>query len=175
MARFIDFLNKKMGLLIFILIIAVMLDTCSGCNSKSEVRKARVKVDNLEKGLDDRFKKTVSPEELELMLEIERLKIAHSVVYDNNTIVRTKERPDDVMNRYMKEIEKVEKHNIALLIQKSTFVLHLAVYALQAIPAFRREGIQAAHLLKGLALICAYVFWNVYVHVYQLVARLGRP
>ena len=44
--------------------------------------------------------------------EISNLEIAREVVYTNNAIVRTTERPDDVMNNYNKKIKDLtEKLN----------------------------------------------------------------
>ena len=43
-------------------------------------------------------------------LEIEGLKISKRVLYDWNSIVRTAVRPDDRMNQYDQEIEKLQKN-----------------------------------------------------------------
>ena len=42
-------------------------------------------------------------------LEIEGLKISKRVLYDWNSVVRTQVRPDDKMNEYDREIEKIQK------------------------------------------------------------------
>jgi hypothetical protein len=43
-------------------------------------------------------------------LEIEGLKISKRVLYDWNSIIRTTVRPDDRMNQYDQEIEKLQKN-----------------------------------------------------------------
>jgi len=59
--------------------------------------------------IDSTASTKVSEQEMEIMLEIVSLETARRVVYDNNTIVRTTARPDDVMNDYDKKIKELYK------------------------------------------------------------------
>jgi ribosomal protein S3 len=44
-----------------------------------------------------------------ILLKINALEIAREVVYTNNAIVRTTERPDDVINKYNNQIKELQE------------------------------------------------------------------
>lgn len=108
------FLNKW-G--VAILIIMSLLIFFSTCGSKSQNERNGRRIDALEKtisSLDSTLATKVSNDEIEILLEIVTLETARRVVYDNNTIVRTTKRPDDVMNEYDVKIKELRKKLNAL-------------------------------------------------------------
>ena len=67
--------------------------------------KVRKTQDSIEKKMED----FATMKEIEKALKIEGLKISKRTLYDWNAIVRTVTRPDDRMNWYDIEIDKIEK------------------------------------------------------------------
>lgn len=58
---------------------------------------------------DSTLTKTLSINEMILLLEINGYEVSHRVVYDNNAVVRTKQRPDDIMKSYTDKIKVLNK------------------------------------------------------------------
>lgn len=84
----------------------------STCGTKGNLDRTNRRIDTVQKSIDsiDSTAATkVSEQEMEIMLEIISLETARRVVYDNNTIVRTTKRPDDVMNEYDQKIKELRK------------------------------------------------------------------
>ena len=48
-------------------------------------------------------------EEQKINNEIIGYEISYRMLYDNNSVVRTKERPDDIMNNYIEKINELER------------------------------------------------------------------
>lgn len=97
--------NKQFRILLFMcgfIALVTMMNTCNSCSTKREIVKVKSDVDSLKQT-------TVSSDEFNLVLKEEGYKISKRMLYDNNTIVRTTVRPDDKMNEYDKEIEKLQK------------------------------------------------------------------
>jgi len=85
--------------LVFLLIICVQQ-----CNNNSRIGK----VEKQEKLLNQRID-SVYTSDLQKMIEIEGLKASKRTLYDWNAVVRTAVRPDDRMNEYDRQIEKIQK------------------------------------------------------------------
>lgn len=108
MKKILEFLNKYGFLILVILGILVCFNTCgvSGTNERNGRR-----IDKLEKSIittDSILSLKISSEKMDILLQINALEIAREVVYTNNAIVRTSERPDDVINKYNKEIQQLQ-------------------------------------------------------------------
>ena len=102
MDKILQLLNKYGILIIIIIGLILMIDTCG---TKSVNEKNGKKVDRLEKTIlkqDSILNTKTSKEQLDFLLQINALDIEREVVYTNNAIVRTSERPDDAINRYAK-------------------------------------------------------------------------
>ena len=93
--------------------MCTLLYTCSVNNNVKKLKKNNVvlvdKINAIDSVLVLINNKIVDRYLLEDLLIIQGLEISKNVVYDNNTIVRSKSRPDDVMSIYQKEIDKLRK------------------------------------------------------------------
>jgi hypothetical protein len=109
MKKILDFINKY-GFLILILIgIGIIFNTCGG---KGGVTTQSRRIDRLEKtikSLDSTLSLKISSEKMDILLKINALEIAREVVYTNNAIVRTTTRPDDVINSYNNQIKELQE------------------------------------------------------------------
>lgn len=74
------------------------------CNNSSKIAK----VEKQEKLLNQRID-SVYTSDLKKMIEIEGLKASKRTLYDWNSVIRTTVRPDDRMNQYDSEIEKIQR------------------------------------------------------------------
>lgn len=93
----------------FLAAITIMffMSTCNSCSNKRAALKTAQELDSLQTEVEKR----PTLEEYNRTLQIEGYKISKRMLYDNNAIVRTAMRPDDRMNEYDVEIEKLEKQN----------------------------------------------------------------
>lgn len=109
MKKLLDFISKY-GILILIFIsVLVFFNTC-GTNSVNE-RNGR-RLDKIEKSIsttDSILSLKISSEKMDVLLKVNALEIAREVVYTNNAIVRTTERPDDVINKYNTQIKELQE------------------------------------------------------------------
>jgi hypothetical protein len=89
--------------------------TCSVNSKAKKVKKNQdailTKLNSIDSTLKATNTKVVDRPTLEALLTIQGLEVSKNVVYDNNTIVRSKTRPDDVMAKYQKEIDKLRNEN----------------------------------------------------------------
>jgi len=98
----------------YMLVAAVVFSifsTFKSCSTNSNVKDLEKKTKSLTvqvDSLDSSVSGTVSTDELRTILAIEGLRTSKRSLYDNNKVVRTKVRPDDVMNGYDKEIQILE-------------------------------------------------------------------
>mgnify|MGYP000013551219 CR=1 FL=1 len=72
------------------------------CNNSSKIAK----VEKQEKLMNQRID-SVYTSDLKKMIEVEGLKASKRTLYDWNSVIRTTVRPDDRMNQYDLEIEKI--------------------------------------------------------------------
>jgi hypothetical protein len=68
-----------------------------------------LEVDSLKTEIKVLVDSTITLNNFQLLLELEGYKISKRNLYYNNAIIRTKERPDDIMHKYDIEIEKLTK------------------------------------------------------------------
>ena len=99
-----DFINKW-GLAI-ITFFSVMI-FFSTCGTKSKIEKLEKKVISLENTIH--FNDSIDREISNIDREVLMYETSREVVYNWNAIVRTAERPDDVMNKYNSKIGELSK------------------------------------------------------------------
>lgn len=104
---------EKLPLITLGLLCCTFLYTCNANRNSSKVvkenKKLTIQVDSLKNEVKRVSENTISMEDFQTLLELEGYKISKRNLYYTNAIVRTKERPDDVMNKYDAEIEKLSK------------------------------------------------------------------
>lgn len=83
------------------LLFVIFIQQCSTSNRVSKIEKQ-------EKLLNARID-SVYTSDLQKMIEIEGLRASKRTLYDWNAVVRTAVRPDDRMNEYDAQIEKIQK------------------------------------------------------------------
>lgn len=109
MKKILEFLNKYGTLIIIIMSVLVFFNTCG---TKSSIEKVSKRQDKLEKIIDTTnviLSQKISSEKMDILLKINAIEVEREVVYTSNSIVRTVIRPDDVMNKYSKEIKELEE------------------------------------------------------------------
>nr|QBM02745.1 hypothetical protein [uncultured archaeon] len=82
------------------------------CGTKSVNERNGRRIDKLEKAIimtDSILSLKISSEKMDILLKINAIEIAREVVYTNNAIVRTSERPDDVINKYNIQIKELQE------------------------------------------------------------------
>jgi hypothetical protein len=84
-----------------VLVIA-LLGLLKSCGDARELSKMRKEVAAIKDS-------TYTKQELEIKLQIEGLKTSKRTLYDWNTVIRTTQRPDDIMINYDNQINKLEK------------------------------------------------------------------
>lgn len=109
MKKLLEFLNNYGTLILVLLGLMILLNTCGMKNM--EERNFR-KLNQLEKNvqnIDSIMDLKISSEKMDILLKINAIEIAREVVYTNNTIVRTSVRPDDVINKYNIKIKELQE------------------------------------------------------------------
>ena len=109
MDKFNSFLSKY-GLIISITLSVFII--LKSCNTNKKIKRFNTNVIKLTKELevqDSVISQMITKEDVEQIIKIEGLKISKRNLYDQNSIVRTKVRPDDRMNEYDQEIESLKK------------------------------------------------------------------
>ncbi len=104
MNSILDFLNKW-GIMISLLLTLSI--TQSTCGVKSKIDTLNKKVVSIETEIH--FNDSIQREKTLVQNEIQILETARLVVYDNNTVVRSVNRPDDIMNNYDQRIKKLKE------------------------------------------------------------------
>lgn len=94
--------NLTLGLLVAILFLQ-LISTIGTCNNGNKLTANKKEINQLNAKVDSNQKNT------QIMMELEGYKISKRMLYDNNSIIRTKERPDDVMAEYDKSIDGLQK------------------------------------------------------------------
>jgi len=95
-------LEKLFVIFTIVLLLLVLMNTCSISGLKTEIKKLKVSNDSLKLKIEPytNIKKDI---------QIEGLRVSKRILYDHNSIIRTIVRPDDRMNQYDKEIEELTK------------------------------------------------------------------
>jgi len=92
-----------------VFMIIVFMNTCGTKSKVKSLKKDIVKLENVVKLQDSLISNTVSKNDLRLIIELEGLKISKRNLYDQNSIIRTKIRPDDKMNEYDQKMNDIRK------------------------------------------------------------------
>lgn len=85
-----------------ILIIFLVLFFVQQCNTSNKISKLEKQVKLVNHRVD-----SVYTSDLQKMIQIEGLKTSKRTLYDWNAVIRTVMRPDDRMQQYDTEIEKI--------------------------------------------------------------------
>jgi hypothetical protein len=98
---------------IYLLVILTGFSGCFSCNSSQLASRNSRRIDTLAVQVAD-LRKTLSQQvytkpELDTRLEILGLETSRRTLYDWNAVVRTTERPDDIMNGYDKQIKDLQE------------------------------------------------------------------
>lgn len=107
----IKWLQKYGTIITLVLVLFTFLMTCSNKGKISQI-KTTVENTNTNQAEADSVSNDlyiISKEELRLIMDIQKYETAKQVLYDWNSVVRTVVRPDDRMNFYDGEIEKLEE------------------------------------------------------------------
>ena len=99
-----EFINKWGLVIITFLCVMIFFSTCG---TKSKIDKLEKKVTTLENTIS--FNDSINKEMSNIDREILMYETSREVVYNWNAIVRTSERPDDVMNKYNSKISELQK------------------------------------------------------------------
>ncbi len=102
-------LHKNVLYVIYIIGILTLFNFFRGCSTNKEDGRMRKQVEALTNEIDTLRETTYSKKEQDIVFRIEGYRISKRVLYDENAIVRTILRPDDRMNEYDQEIEKLQK------------------------------------------------------------------
>lgn len=109
MKKLLDFINKFGTIIIIALGLLIFMNTCG---TKSNIERTGRRIDKLEQSVnktDSILTLKISSDKMDILLKINALEIAREVVYTNNAIVRTAERPDDVINKYNAQIKDLQE------------------------------------------------------------------
>tara|TARA_R110000737_G_scaffold210872_1_gene228459 strand:- start:3624 stop:3965 length:342 start_codon:yes stop_codon:yes gene_type:complete len=105
--------QEKIPFITLVLLFCTFLYTCSSNRTINKVEKENktliLTVDSLKSQVNVVSDSTISITQFQILLELEGYKQSSRNLYHDNAIIRTKERPDDVMHSYNKEIEKLTK------------------------------------------------------------------
>jgi len=106
-------LQDKLPLISLVVLCCTFLYTCNTNRNVNKQIKKNINlvstIDSLKTEIQSLSDSTMSTTEFQTRLELEGYKISARNLYYNNAIVRTKERPDDIMHKYNQEIDKLTK------------------------------------------------------------------
>lgn len=109
--------KKQFKILIIVAVLLMfmtMMNTCNSCSTKRQIINLKKQVDSVKTKLEkipnvdymNNLKNDVN-----IFFQIEGFRISKRILYDNNAIIRTIVRPDDRMNEYDMEIQKLQKND----------------------------------------------------------------
>lgn len=98
---------KKWG--IFIILFFNIIIFFSTCGTKSKIDKLEKRVITLEESIN--FNDSINKKMMSIDREILMNETSREIIYNWNAVVRTTERPDDIMNKYNLEISRLNKLN----------------------------------------------------------------
>ncbi len=102
---FIEKLGSKLIYAVYALLIITIFSFMNQCSNSKKLKKITV----LEQRIDSLISVIPNQKVLELQAEKRGFEISRRMLVDNNSVVRTTKRPDDIMNEYNKEIERIDK------------------------------------------------------------------
>jgi hypothetical protein len=101
------------SILVIVSFCILFIGNCSNNRNINNVHKQNEslvqKVDSLQRSMTVIADSSVSKNEMQILLEIEGYKSSARNLYHQNYIVRTKERPDDIIFQYNQKIETLSK------------------------------------------------------------------
>ena len=105
--------QEKIPLITLVLMCCMFFYTCSTNRTSNKVYKENKKLvktlDSLKTEVTVLSDSTISSSEFQLYLELEGYKQSSRNLYHDNAIIRTKERPDDIMHMYNEKITELTK------------------------------------------------------------------
>lgn len=96
-----NFIKSNFQNIVFALLLVILVGQCTSSRRISNIEKQQK---SLNQKIDSTYVST-----LQKTVEIEGLKISKRTLYDWNSVVRTAVRPDDRMNEYDQQIDKLQK------------------------------------------------------------------
>jgi hypothetical protein len=100
--KILEKIKANQGMINLVLCAILFLKECGFSRDQTKITKSV-------KSIESRLDSIPTSSDLDKMIKIEGLKSSKRVLYDWNSVVRTAVRPDDRMNEYDVEIEKLEK------------------------------------------------------------------
>ena len=98
---------------IILLVVVLLINSMQTCNARRQADQNYKQIELNTKRIDSIIAHKnifiLQQKELALLLKINGYQISKRILYDNNAIIRQVTRPDDQMNLYDVEIEKLEK------------------------------------------------------------------
>lgn len=93
-----DKLKSNLIIVVSVLLLLVFMQTCKTTRILRKIDGDLIEV----KSTVNSIQGEVVPYDLfDIMLKIEGINISYRMLYDNNTVIRTSKRPDDIMNSYI--------------------------------------------------------------------------
>jgi hypothetical protein len=99
-------LNKYVIYGFYLMFFLTTLNTCNSCQQNKDNQRMRKSLDTLDVRINNHV---YTKEQLDIKMEIEGLKASRRTLYDWNSVVRTVNRPDDLLNKYSEDINQLEK------------------------------------------------------------------
>ena len=100
--KFLEKIKENLNPITLFLLLIIFFRQC-GINRDVD------KINKSIKTISARVDSIPNSSEFKKELQISRLQLSKSILYDWNSVVRTAVRPDDRMNQYDQEIEKLQK------------------------------------------------------------------
>ena len=98
--------KENISFITLTLLCCTFLYTCNTSRNTEKILKTNKELQNV---VDSLQKNTVTKTEFKKVVELEGYKQSIRNLYHDNAIIRTKERPDDIMQKYNQEIERLSK------------------------------------------------------------------
>lgn len=101
---------------IYVIALLGVFSFFRGCSTAKENTRLRkelttmsAEIDSLTNVYDAKLGDIYTKDEMDKRMEIEGLRTSKRTLYDWNTVIRTTERPDDIMNSYDEQIKALEE------------------------------------------------------------------
>ncbi len=103
MSNILTFLNKWGMVITIIFCMTIFFNTCGVKGNQEQLER---KVKSLEQTIS--YQDSINKEINSIEREISMYETAREITYTTNTIIRTVQRPDDVMNEYSNKIKALQ-------------------------------------------------------------------
>ena len=104
-----DLLNKYFIYALWAFLFVSLIVNFRSCGINKESRKIRQAVEVVAAEVDTLNAQVYSKKELDIRIAIEGYEISKRMLYDNNTVIRTTRRPDDILIQYDKKIKELRE------------------------------------------------------------------